>query len=779
MTTFVCIALFASGNVLKLHQFLPVPDRIRAYANGLFDQPNDTPFRLLFHNNNRTLLQHGLSIKDADDSRTSGQPLQEIVLTTEGSERLRKMSTEFKDLSTVNGMARLNLVSSTAHPNQGKNHKEGTLKKEVHSDQRNRVWSQAKKKMTTTRKTEISHSKNKLPTATPDPPMRTEPTTAKQLLKESTLIIRHESTTILPITTTVSPRYLIDTAGCKIPYIDPWHPSILKYIKKQPTVRCSATPDLVTLMNGMLILNETVHEKWYAKNVSQCRWREIKRAGYNDHINIIGNWTLFQNGRSPVACEFMEVQCLFRVEKVVYQTFFAQIIKKPAVEKNLKTSKMTEEKFNILLLGIDGVSHSRMIRQMPEVLSFLTKTLNTTVFTGFNKLGENTFPNMTPMLSGLMVDELEKKKLWKKGDYFDRVPIVWKDYAQKGYATQKAEDWADVGMFNYLMKGFQKQPVHYYMRPIFKHMAKVHGTWRPRCLAHRHETEFLLDYVQEFVLKFHKRGFFSVSHLTEIPHDRENDLSSIEEYFLHTLKSLYEKGALKNTILFVYGDHGLRWGPIRTSPVGYLEERLPFFSIALPQRFKEKYPRQTANLEANKNKLVTFLDVHKTFLNLLDLKDSSVPVSYDGKERSISLFSEIPLSRTCTDAHIPQEFCTCIKDQTISLKNKTVKRAAIHLLSNISAIVLPYNNKCTSLLLKKVVSAKLLDSKDPQIILIVVAVQVMPSKGIFEATIQYSKEKDSFSIVGHITRINKYGNQSWCVNEVKLKPFCFCFSKGL
>ena len=702
-TAFVFTALFTSDNVKKMHHFLTVPDRTRTYADaGFINQRNHTQFRLLLKDINTTLLQHGFFVKNANDSRTSENSLQETVLTVGGSKGLIEVSAEM---------------------------------------------------------------------------MTTELATAKEFLKESKMSIRYELTTLSPITTTVSPRYLINTPGCKIPYIDPWHPSILKYIKRQPTVRCSKTPDLVSLNKGMLILNETVHEKWYATNVSQCRWREIKRAGLNDKTNTIGKWTLFQNGRSPVACEFMEVQCLFKVERVVYQTFYAQVINKPAVEKSLETSNMTAEKFNVLLLGIDGVSHSRMIRQMPEALSFLTTSLNTTVFKGFNKLGENTFPNMTPMLSGLMVDELEKEKLWKKGEYFDKVPLVWKDYAERGYATQKAEDWASVGMFNYNIKGFKEQPVHYYMRPIFKHMAKVYDNSRPKCLAHRHETEFLLDYVQDFVLKFHKHGFFSVSHLTEIPHDSENDLSSIEEYFLNTLKNLDKKGALENTILFVYGDHGLRWGKIRNSPVGYLEERLPFFSIALPLRFKKKFPRHTANLEANKNKLVTFLDVHKTLLNLLEMKDSPSPVFNDGKEKSISLFSEIPWNRTCIDARIPLEFCSCINVKSIALENKTVKRAAIHLISNISAIVLPYTNKCTPLHLKKIVSATLLDSKKIRIILIVVAVQVMPSKGIFEATIQYSKKRDRFSLVGHITRINKYENQSWCVNEVKLKPFCFCFSK--
>ena len=419
----------------------------------------------------------------------------------------------------------------------------------------------------------------------------------------------------------------------------------------------------------------------------------------------------------------------------------------------------------------------RMIRQVPEVLSFLTKNLNTTEFTGFNKVALNTYPNMLPMLSGLMREELETKKFYKDGEFFDRVHLIWKDYAKRGYATQKAEDWADVGMFNYLKKGFKEQPVHYYMRPIFIEMGKVYRTWRPRCIAHRHETEFLLDYVQDFVLKFHKRGFFSLSHLTEIPHDRENDLSSIEEYLLNLLKNLHKNGAMEKTILFVYGDHGLSWGPIRSSPVGYLESRLPFFSIALPPVFKIKYPRHAANLEANKQKLVTFLDVHRTLLDLLELKDSPLPVSNEGKERGISLFSEIPLNRTCRDANIPLEFCTCINEKAISINDTIVKKAANHLFTQISGIVLPYNKSCTPLLLEQIVAARHLDSDDPQMILIVVVVKVMPSNGIFEATLKYSKQENKFAPVKHITRINKYGDQSWCVNDIKLKPFCFCFSK--
>ena len=172
------------------------------------------------NNSNKVLLKHRISIQEADDSRISKQPLQETMLTIGGSERLRNMSPEFKDLSTLNEMAKSRWVSSTTHPLHQKHHEEWTSKGEVYSNQHNTVLSQAEKKMTTTRNTEISQSNN-VPSTMTDPPMSTEPTTTKQLPKESTLSIRHESTTILSYTTTVSPRYSINTAGCKIPNIDP------------------------------------------------------------------------------------------------------------------------------------------------------------------------------------------------------------------------------------------------------------------------------------------------------------------------------------------------------------------------------------------------------------------------------------------------------------------------------------------------------------------------------------------------------------------------------
>lgn len=55
-----------------------------------------------------------------------------------------------------------------------------------------------------------------------------------------------------------------------------------------------------------------------------------------------------------------------------------------------------------------------------------------------------------------------------------------------------------------------------------------------------------------------------------------------------------------------------------------------------------------------------------------------------------------------------------------------------------------------------------------------------PGNAIFEATVRQfvqpnrnSTEKD-FKLAGSISRLNMYGNQSYCVNDSKIKMYCYC-----
>ena len=52
------------------------------------------------------------------------------------------------------------------------------------------------------------------------------------------------------------------------------------------------------------------------------------------------------------------------------------------------------------------------------------------------------------------------------------------------------------------------------------------------------------------------------------------------------LEYLDGNGYLKNTLVIVMGDHGLRIGATRITYQGHLEERLPMMSLAFPEQFQ-------------------------------------------------------------------------------------------------------------------------------------------------------------------------------------------------
>jgi len=54
-----------------------------------------------------------------------------------------------------------------------------------------------------------------------------------------------------------------------------------------------------------------------------------------------------------------------------------------------------------------------------------------------------------------------------------------------------------------------------------------------------------------------------------------------------------------------------------------------------------------------------------------------------------------------------------------------------------------------------------------------VVVSVDPSDAIFRAQLLITKKK--WKVIGEVDRINKYGNQSHCIDQRLLKPFCYCF----
>ena len=110
--------------------------------------------------------------------------------------------------------------------------------------------------------------------------------------------------------------------------------------------------------------------------------------------------------------------------------------------KNVKNSekKETEEKLNVIIFGTDSVSRLNFRRHLPKTYEYLTKELGAFEFLGFNKVADNTFPNLMPILMGLSDEELFYHPcIHNIKEKFDDCPIIWKEYKKKGYITSHIE----------------------------------------------------------------------------------------------------------------------------------------------------------------------------------------------------------------------------------------------------------------------------------------------------------------------------------------------------
>lgn len=119
---------------------------------------------------------------------------------------------------------------------------------------------------------------------------------------------------------------------------------------------------------------------------------------------------------------------------------------------------------------------------------------------------------------------------WRiKGDgYFDALPLVWKNFSNKGYTTFYSEDEPLLNTFNFLTKGFKEQPTDYYARPFWLAMDQNVKSLNnnTKCYAHTPKHHFLLNYTRDFVslMSKEKRPYFALAISSSISHGYISDI---------------------------------------------------------------------------------------------------------------------------------------------------------------------------------------------------------------------------------------------------------------
>lgn len=570
-------------------------------------------------------------------------------------------------------------------------------------------------------------------------------------------------------------EYAVKTPSCMIPLLDPMDPSISKLVVVKPLDECPK-PSMLTYQEGNKIkINKTYVHRNYRKGNIQCDYQYILRKNYSDTgisftdaVPIDMELSYFVMLR-----EFVLITCYDRngdPNKIIYRHFHSKFMENK-LEKRGGIKKANE--WNVMLIGTDSMSRSAALRYMPKTVNFLREKLSAINLLGYTKVGLNTRPNMLPFLTGYHLEEILRPR--KKVDY---LPLIFKEYSQAGYATFFGEDEPGMSLFNYLSPGFLKEPTDYYIRP-YTLAIKAAKNWtlpKRHCSRMIFQPEEIFDYLGQFAEFYKRQKHFSLTFITGLSHDSNGRARRLDSLYLKLFTKLEKNGIFKDTILVFFGDHGYRYGKIMKTRVGKLEGKLPVMFIAVPKRFRERHPGYVKNVQTNSRRLTTHFDMHATLEHIFSINEQQL----GDEPRSISLFHQIPKSRTCKSAGVPLEFCVCQVAVEVNITEAKVQQAAKFIIDELNNILNEKKNVCADLNMEKIHTASLLqfpdggsnDTEHYQL-----SLSTLPGQGLFEGTVSLSKNTAgtfAFAMQGPIARLNLYGNTSICVYVPKLRLYCYC-----
>nr|XP_016935548.2 uncharacterized protein LOC108014043 [Drosophila suzukii] len=527
-----------------------------------------------------------------------------------------------------------------------------------------------------------------------------------------------------------------------------------------------------------------------------CYYQEITRDREHDSYDKLERKYFTQNYEVPLHVQGLILAChRLGNESDILQSDAYSLIQYRPPPKGL-SMEPSKRKPSVLMFGIDSLSRINLRRTMPKVYRFLTKA-GWFELQGYNKIGDNTFPNLLALLTGYNPDSALKRICdWHEKGCLDRTPFIWKYLHNASYLTAYAEDESGIHTFNYLKPGFLEQPTDYYLRPFQKAFEKGLSNWKCKdcsmryCIGRRITSSYAYDMARDFARRFvDKRPIWGLFWSNSFSHDSFQMPSKMEDYVLQYLLDFEKDGVFDQSIMIFLSDHGSRYGRLMSLPSGFLEERLPSMFIYLPPWFRAQYPEYVRALQLNKNRLTSTYDLHNTLKHIIELGGTpdgpELPKAADCPKCQ-SVFLPIDESRTCEDAGIPEHYCTCVPYKR--LRVDWAKRIAPLVVGRINEYLTSRNLSgiCSELTLRYIHETEMKIDLDQNfhddVPLIEVATyrtmfKVKQNSADFRATVLFNNVTGSVEVeVPTISRLDSYAKVSTCVDDKTDKMYCICKS---
>ncbi|XP_017050456.1 uncharacterized protein LOC108094399 [Drosophila ficusphila] len=585
--------------------------------------------------------------------------------------------------------------------------------------------------------------------------------------------------------------YFVNTRGCRMLTMVPDDRDVMFLWRGLQREYCASDLDLTSFSNWDFnylrteVNMEFIEPRYGVQSLEgfKCQYHVVERStDFDNRFLYSREFPLLVDGNNTIEpnADIIRAECFLNQTRIYNGVHF--YVRPPDEwQRHIQGLPPLKSAFDpgslsVLIVGLDSISQMHFSRSMARVANFLL-SLPHVELKGFNRLGNNTFDSLMPLLSGLSGSEM--RELTSDLKTLDSCPFIWKLFRQAGYETALGEDNIDKTLF---AQGFKHPPTDFYLRPALLEMwlkTRTDQLFGTHCNEKDNYAMVLREFLFKLLPHHSEHRFFTFLWWTQGIDHMFNYGRKLDKPFLKMFQMLAQSGLLKNTVLLVVSNHGLNKGRFFDTVQGKVEEGLPLAVLCYPRWLEERYPQAIDNLKTNNHRLTTAFDLYATLLDLRNLTSlEEEPLQKRTSEmqnlpRGISLFLPIPESRNCSLASIPTEFCLCQQHGNASTSDGYVLRAARLIIRNINKILWTTTPPCATLFLDRVLSAdKWRRTADEHQLEFKVKLLATPGAGQFEAVVRYTGYK--LAIDGPIRRVNDYGNDSYCIQNYLIEKFCFC-----
>ncbi|XP_049873429.1 uncharacterized protein LOC126371977 [Pectinophora gossypiella] len=579
--------------------------------------------------------------------------------------------------------------------------------------------------------------------------------------------------------------------GCDVPKLDPFAPEGMKFHRTLSPIKCSERDWVTCYLSECRPTEETVR----SITDLECIYYDIiyindENWDYGNATVVSGDsiYYLVESDHVKITCTGIYTSRISRIlfGKVSWSGYGCGFRRK--VNHESPPSGM-EDNYDVLIIAFDSTSKNGFIRKMPVSYKYITKELQATVLNKYNIVGDATVAALFPILTGKTDSELPESRKDVDGSvYLDHEDFIFYRMKKNGYRTAYFEDMPWVGTFQLYHNGFLHQPADHYLRDIYKYEEGFKNSkWWPnwKCFGEQPRFQFMINLTEQFYKLEGKH--FSLTFIADVTHGDFNHIDNADRPLAEFLKSMYDKGTFQNTLLIVMGDHGPRFANIRDTYQGFIEERLPFMAIRLPDNLRRiRLDAQTA-LENNAEVLTTPHDIHATILDVVNLTPYWNFYKVKGADvlRALTLLQPLPSNRSCSVAGIEDHWCTCLHWEEVKPEEPLYMPVAQALVDYINKLTESERQHCALRTLRSVqwvvkhkAHVEILRNLGS---VYQVKITVGPGKGVYEAAMTYMSQKGEFFISSaQISRVNAYKDEPKCITEThpQLNKYCYCMSSN-